>query len=67
MTAIHNLILSNLSSVFPAFWDYAHPVNAVTVVIAIVLFVAGIRLLAKLAPLLFLIAAVILIFHHGVR
>lgn len=64
---MHSLILSNLGNVFPSFWDYAHAINPLTVAFAIVLFVAGLRILTKLAPLLFLIAIAVLVFHHGVR
>lgn len=54
-------------SMLPFFWDYAHPVNAVTVLIAMVLFVGALKLIAKFANVLLVIALVVLAFHYFVR
>jgi len=60
---MHNLIIAHLSQLFPGFWDYAHPVNWFMVLVVVGLFVCAIRLVAKLAPLLFLAAVVVLLWH----
>jgi hypothetical protein len=60
---MHNLVLSHLSD-FPGFWDYAHPVNAITVLIVISLFILALRILAKAAPLLLILALGVFLWHH---
>jgi ABC-type Fe3+-siderophore transport system permease subunit len=64
MNDIHTFVLQHVAAWLPGLWNYSRPADLLVVILAMVIFVAAIRLVVKLFRVLLLGAILILAYGH---
>jgi hypothetical protein len=66
MNDIHTFVLEHLAAWLPGLWNYSRPADVLVVMLAMLAFVAVIRLIVKMLPALVLLGAILILAygHH---